>query len=146
MIRFAIIDPTAQLMRVREFESFEDAVRGAGLEYGAIDFGQITRRLTIVVGEFGLFEPMDTQRYFVINKRLFAGPAVLYAADDEGNTINISEVPTLKFYAAGSAVEAAMKRGEIIRPEMAVNGEVIWQWPGERPSPETITDRLRKAI
>src|SRR6516165_4859804 len=50
-----------------------------------------------VVYEYSLFIPPDKARYFSICNRLFAGGAVLYAADEAGETVDLLVPPSVMF-------------------------------------------------
>jgi hypothetical protein len=89
----------------------------------------------VITDEFALFIPKEEGKYFSIGTQLFQGGIILYAADEAGNTIDLEAKPPVNFYRDAEQVEHAIAKGEINRPFMAVNGEVIWQWPQPRIRP-----------
>lgn len=134
-MKYGIIDPEARTVHVVDCDHADDAYRIAGLDSGAVDHGTVTHGLAIVVSEYGLFEPPERQAYFSIDRQLYAGPAVLYAHDKAGHTVNYEFAGRWfgAWYADADAVEAAIAAGHIDRPQMAYGEHVVWQWPGPRP-------------
>lgn len=112
-----------------ECKDLDEALEKVDLAPGQVDFGNVTRHLNIVVYEFGLYSE-KVQHYFSIFKQLYVGNAVLFASDDVGNTVDITSDPPVMFYRDTLMVEEAIKRGAINRPQVSVNGNVIWQWRG----------------
>ena len=137
MIRFIIIDVRAKTETVMHLQTFEGALKEAGLTLGKIDHGTVKRGLAIAVDEFGLFVPPGEQRYFAIDGRLYAGNAVLYGYNNEGHTcsIDLNHCRQLlcKWYDFVEEIEAAIATGKVIRPQIGSSNEVLWQWPGPRP-------------
>jgi hypothetical protein len=133
MTRFVIVNPRDRTVKGVNCDSLIDAQVMAGL--GNVDHGQIARGLGYVVDEFGLFAPVSEQKYFGLFGHLIAGPAVFYLFDEMGETIDLrrSEFPDVRFYLGVNDVEAAIYRGEIERPFMAVNGVEYWRWPQQPP-------------
>lgn len=133
MIKYCIVDPALQRTHVAPFASIEDAQRAAGI-VGHVDFGTAARRRGIIVAEFGLFEPVEMQSYFSIGPNLYAGGAVIFAYDEAGETIDYTGPLPIVFYHSAAEVEVAIEAEQrVLRPTMAVNGEVLWQWPQPRP-------------
>jgi hypothetical protein len=145
MTRYAIIEPQARKIRTGLFNDYRDAVRDAGLNPSELDFGTCARwpdgrTLSIIVYEFGLMNG-DPSAYFGFNGSLYNGPAVLFMANSEGETIDISEAlvahfasescPHFLWFADLSEVEDAIRLRKIARPQSAVNGKVVWQWTGK---------------
>jgi hypothetical protein len=137
MIRYLIIDPTART--VRKFETKDttakDAMATAGLKPGAVDFGMVGPAVSIIVGETGLFSDPDKGGYFSLGLSLFHGPAVLFGVGDSGETISLAVAADhnvlsgIRFYDSLSQIEKAIQDGVVDRPQMSVNGEVVWRWP-----------------
>jgi hypothetical protein len=103
-----------------------------GLKRGEIDFGSINRKMGIVVYEYGLFTPPAQQDYFSINGHLYAGNAVLFANDEQGETITLDSLPLITWFKNADAVEKAIHCGNVQRPRIATNDKVLWLWPQPR--------------
>jgi hypothetical protein len=131
--QFIIVNPKARTISAARFPSLLDAQAMAGL--GNVDHGSLVRGLGYVVDEFGLFVPPMQQSYFGIGNHLIAGTAVFYGYDQAGETIDLrrSEFPDVRWYLGVNDVEASIERDEIVRPIIAVNGAVHWQWPQPPP-------------
>jgi hypothetical protein len=143
-MKFGIIDPRACTFTIGDFATIEDAERAAGLTPGAIDHGTVTRGLGIIVSEYGLFDPPDRQHYFSIDRRLYAGGAVLYRVDSRGITIDLEFGGRWfgSWYADAGEVEQAIREGAIERPQQGFGELIVWRWPGPRPDGE----QMQKAI
>jgi hypothetical protein len=131
-MQFQIIDTENASVRSFVCEHLNDALTAAGLSPGQVDFGGVAEGLTVVVYEFGMFEPKEKCRYFSIGRQLFCGNAVLFGHDQRGETIDLPAAPPVIFYRDFLAVEQAIGWGQIDRPQMAVNGAVLWRWPEPR--------------
>ena len=141
MTIFAIVEPKLRRIRTGDFTDYKAAVESTGLSTGELDFGTIARwrdgrTLSIIVYEYGLLKP-DPKAFFSLNGQLFNGNAVLFMADEEGETISLNpsiakqlepDCALFKWYANPSEVEAAIVAGEIVRPQSAVNGKIFWEW------------------
>jgi hypothetical protein len=130
MTRYVIVDPRIRKVFAVDVETIQEAQRIA--EIGNVDHGQLAQGLGYCVYEYAMFEPSpDKQAYCGINGHLIPGPAVLYAFDEMGETIDLrlSEVPDVRWYLGINDVEAAIERREIVRPYVAVNDDVLWEWP-----------------
>lgn len=134
MPRFVAVNPRERTVKAIEAASVIDAQHEIGLS--GVDHGVAMPGLGYVVYQYGLFVPTHEQHYFGLGGRLFAGPTVFYAFDQKGATMNlrVSEFPEVRFYLGVNDVEAAIERDEIVRPIIAVNGVVRWEWP--QPAPE----------
>jgi hypothetical protein len=143
---FVTVNPFTRKVEAVNVDHLHDAQALVGL--GNVDHGILVRNynfaLGYVVDEFGLFKPVSEQKYFGLCGQLIAGPSVLYAFDDAGETVNLrrSEIPDVRFYLGVNDVEAAIDRGEIERPFMAVNGVELWHWP--QPAPKGMTRDVDK--
>lgn len=137
-MRFGIIDPRTKTAKVAEFASFDDALEAAGLKPGQIDFGALSRALSIVVYEYGLFEPMEQTDYFSIKRKLYAGNALIYATNEAGETISLppsKKFPVeVKFYDDGKAALQAIEMEEIDQPSISIGDTVEWVWPQPAPA------------
>ena len=119
----------------------EVAMRCINIKSGDVDFAVAAKAIDqkgnrhgigIVVGQFGLYEDPKYQHYFSIGYHLYAGNAVLYAFDAAGETIDMMVTPPVMFYRNADVVEDAIENGEIERPEVKVNNDVVWQWKGRK--------------
>ena len=134
--QYVIVDPKKRTVTSITCDSIFDAERAAGLNPGEVDHGSLSRRVGYVVYQFGAFVPPSEQSYCSIAGHLIAGPAVFYGCDEGGETVDLrkSELPDVRWYLEVNDVEAAIERDEIVRPIIAVNGIVLWEWP--QPAPE----------
>ena len=113
----------------------DEALKTAGLTPGKVDHGRVWLRpdmgVGIVVGETSLTDPVDTYKYFSLDGNLFAGPAVCYAYDSAGETIDmcLHDLPPITHYLNSRAVMKSIQRGEVIQPVLAVGEDVLWRWP-----------------
>jgi len=135
---FATVEPHLCQARIVGFKSLFAAERAIGLEPNKIDFAIVSRDrdrgIGIIVFEYGLFVPPHQQAYFAIEQRLYAGNALLYAFNQVGETIDFEPpLPFIDFFNGALDVEQAIHDGRIVRPQMLLNGKVIWSWPAERP-------------
>ena len=143
MTIFAIIEPRLRQIRTADFIDYKGAVIAAGLKLGELDFGTVAswpdgRTLSIIVYEYGLLkDKSDPKGYFGFDKRLFNGNAVLFEANEEGETIDLnpalarhfeSDCTHFSWYANTLEVERAIDSGQVARPQSAINGEVFWEW------------------
>lgn len=141
-MKFILINAERQSVELIEAENFEAAKNMAGLK--GLDFGGINPALHIAVYEYGLVEKPETQRFFAIRGQLFAGNAIVFRVDIEsdGETINVTDsdlhtiLSNVVFFDRVAEVLFAIKCGRVERPEMSVNGEVVWRWPDPHPYKE----------
>jgi hypothetical protein len=134
MMYFVIVDPKQRTVRTVVCGSLHEAQTLAGL--GNVDHGVMSRGVGYVVYEYGFFTPVAEQSYCSIAGRLIAGACVLYGFDELGETVDLmaSAVPDVRWYLGANDVEAAIERGEVQRPIIALNGKEEWHWP--QPAPE----------
>ena len=134
MTRFITINPRKRKVEAVSFDNIVQAIASVGL--ANVDHGVLARGLGYCIYEFSLFVPPSEQHYCGLAGHLIAGPAVLYGFDQAGETVDLrlSEIPDVTFYLGVNDVEAAIDRGEVNRPFMAVNGVELWHWP--QPAPE----------
>ena len=134
-MKFVVIDPQLCKVAVEEANQLSDLYHSVGLPADQVEFSCVHSNeksgetISIVVYEFGLFKPKEMGKYFSLGGQLLEGGAILFAADYKGETISFVYKPPVVFYRSYVEVEQAIERGEVVRPEMAVNGEVIWKWP-----------------
>lgn len=137
-MRYVIVKAQEYSVHLHELETFQEAVTAAGLNNGETDHGIVWRDpegrgIAIVVHEFSLYVPPEEAHYFSMAGHLYSGNAVVYAFDQAGDTVDMPEQPPpVTFYKSHKEVEAAIQRGSLTRPYMAVNDEVLWEWPQPR--------------
>jgi hypothetical protein len=132
VMQFQIIDSDKASVRSFKCATLNEAMIAAGLEPGHVDFGSVGENISIVVFEFGLFLPREKARFFSIQRALFVGNAVLFGHDQRGETVDLPSPPPVMFYRDHLAVEQAINWNQIDRPQIAVNGTVLWRWPEAR--------------
>lgn len=133
-MRYLIVDPNTKSVRSCEAEHIHDAEQQAGLDVNHVDHGTVVRYrdggIGIVVYEFGLLEPPEQQKFFSLAGQLFAGPAVLYAFDETGETCPMPKLPNPPlWFDTVEDIELAIAANVVKRPATSVNGAVLWQWP-----------------
>jgi len=135
-MQIVIVNPFVQQVRVGDF-TVEKAMAEAGLVN--VDHGVVAPitpdhpvGLAIIVYEFGLFAPPESQSYFVIAGHLYAGNAVIYGFNKQGDTVDIPGMPRVVFMPSARAVERNIELGLVQRPYIAANGVVTWRWPEKR--------------
>lgn len=135
-MRFILIKPVDTKVDIIEAANFDEAKARAGLD--GVDFGTLGRDLSICIHEAGLLQELG-QGYFSVGRRLYAGEAVIFAFDDQGDTVDIEpndvfEIQNnIRFYANAEEAEQAIGKGRIDRPQNAVNGKVLWRWNIDGP-------------
>ena len=134
MTRFVVINPRKRTVEAVTFDDVVQAMATVGL--ASVDHGVLGRGLGYCIYEHSLFVPPSEQHYCGLGGHLIAGPAVLYGFDHEGETVDLllSQIPDVTFYLGVNDVEAAIYRGEIERPFIAVNGVRHWEWPQPAPN------------
>jgi hypothetical protein len=137
MTSFFTVNPDTTSVDRIERPDLVDVYDLIGLRRHAVDHGTLAREednstLAIVVGEYGLFKPKDQIKYFSIHGQLFAGPAVLYAADSEGETIDLDVPPAVLFFRDADEVEKSIASGVVVRPIQVLGDKVFWKWPEHR--------------
>jgi hypothetical protein len=142
-MKFGIIDPQTTRVEFVDAADLNKAKIAAGLDPDRVDHGIVWRDFqiggtSIVVYEFGLYLPRDRARYFAIGRSLFAGPAVLYGFDAAGETVDLRELPAVFFFRDADEVERAIGTGQIGRPVMSMNDQILWRWPEPASDPEIV--------
>jgi hypothetical protein len=147
-MKFGIIDPRACTFTVRDFADVDAAELAAGLTPGAVDHGTVARRVGIIVSEYGLYEHPAAQHYFSIDRRLYAGPAVLYQTDSRGVTIDLEFGGRWfgTWYANADAIEEAIAAGKIDRPQVGIGDAVVWRWPAPKPDLSRMTTIMAERL
>ena len=132
-MKFVIIKAKEKEVCVVDCKTLHDAETLAGLNRNEVDHGTVKRGVGYVVYEFGHFMPVSEQHYFAMAGRLIAGNAVLYGYDELGKTIDLDQAPIVFFFEDLGEIERAFGGGICQRPQLTVNGEVLWQWPDPPP-------------
>jgi hypothetical protein len=140
-MKFVVIDPTACTVEFKDAREPAELYAAAGLSPHEVDHGCVFRHedgwsINVICYEHGMFVPVEQGRYFSIGGQLFQGGVILYAADERGETIDLHAKPPVVFYRGRDQIELAIETGQVVRPMLAVNGEVIWQWPEPRVGSE----------
>lgn len=134
MPNFVVVNPRKRTVERLTLDTVMEAQHAIGL--GNVDHGVVAPGLGYCVYEYGLFIPVAEQHYCGIGGHLIAGPAIFYAFDEAGETVNLrlSEFPHVRWYLGVNDVEHSISIGEVERPFIAVNGVTMWEWP--QPAPE----------
>ena len=152
-MKFGIIDPQAKTFDVIDAANIMEAYARVRLDPMKTDHGTVflmnnDHRACCIVYEFGFFIPAREQHYFAIGQRLIAGRALIYEADRHGYTVGLSDEAValiregLVWFTSADEVELAIAAGAVPRPELAVNGEVLWAWPD--PAPPEFAERMER--
>ena len=131
--------------------SFAKEFIGGSLDHGTVAIYPSGHRLCIWVYEYGLVGgPNTAKEYFVLNGQLYNGKAILYTADEHGETISTSKAlaehlnrgncPHLQWCSTANAAEKLILEKKCVRPESSFNGEVMWRW-----SPSVNYEEWRKS-
>ena len=121
----------------QECEDLRSAMIVMGLK--DVDHGIVEKGIAIVVYEHGLFESENCS-WFSLNGRLYAGNAVFYGFDEMGETVELETsqrvriASNIRFLFHFTDVERAIEAGYVKRPEIKINGAVIWRWPDKAPA------------
>jgi len=134
-MRYGVIDATARTAKIGGYKDIWEAGKTVGIKMGEVDFGAVSHSTSVVVYEYGLFVDPAEQKYFSINGQLFAGNAVVFDTNDQGEDIDMIRLPDITWYQNADAVEKAIQRGYIKRPEMRVNDKLLWSWPQKHEIP-----------
>ena len=146
-MKYVIVDPRHRSASIVDASDGTIAMRRAGLSPTEVDHGTVVEAagrqpgVGIIVAKLGMFVPPEAQSYFAINRRLYAGAAVLYGFDTEGQTMDLNYFPAPTWLHNQTQVEMAIAIGTVERPEMAFKGNVYWRWPQPRP-----TEAERQAV
>jgi hypothetical protein len=132
MAIFVVIDAKRKVVHKVNCENLATAQRIADVPWRETDHGVVRPGIGITVYEFGMYVSPSEQHYFGLEGKLYAGNAVLYGFDPGGYERDMVDVPVVMFFDNAEHVEKAIKDKVIERPQMSVNGEVLWQWPNPR--------------
>jgi hypothetical protein len=136
-MKYATIEPAEMRVTKVEAENSHELYERLGLgdntDFGVVMSPHLTGiGIGIIVDGFSLFKPPDQQRYFIINRALYGGNAILYGFEENGESVDLAMVPEV-FFLSLAGVEEAIASGRIQRPFMAINDERFWEWPGPAP-------------
>ncbi len=148
-MKFAIIDPAARTVTRVDAKDVTEVYAMVGLNAREVDHGVLTKTANggavgYVVYEFGFFLPAAEQHFYHLAGRLIAGASVLYAFDETGVTVDLADDVPIDpvWFESPAEVEVAIREGAIVRPQIALNGVVIWSWPS--PAPPEMAARVAK--
>jgi hypothetical protein len=138
-MRYALIDPERRKFAVVDCPTIEDAYARVGLKPGEVDHGTVYRTndggsIGIIVFQYSFYVEAAKQHYFALGSKLYAGAAVLYQADRYGQTVGyvIANPLTPRWFRNAAEIEESIRVGLINRPQVILNGNLIWQWPERR--------------
>jgi len=150
---YALIEPESRIVMFGKFPDYKAALAAVGLgDPLGVDFGTIGRfrdgsTLSIIVYEYGLLDggKQFPDQYWALGRKLFSGPGVIFAADEEGETTDIpaflqaehegkSHLEShITWIGSAATAEALIQAGEIDRPRTTINGETTWEWKAGTP-------------
>ena len=129
-MEYGVINAELQTAFLFNTEEINEAKKQAGLDPLGVDHGTVEPGLGIVLYEFGLLEPQE--HYLIINRTLYAGNAVLYAYDENGETVDLTLARlaslNIEYLHGVEAVEKALRHGHAVRPYTAINDQQIAIW------------------
>jgi hypothetical protein len=109
-----------QTAKIEDHNALLDAVMASGLDPASVDHGSLTREMAIVVGEFSLMHGGENPKFWSIGRQLSQGPGVIYQVDENGETIDLVQLPPILFYRDAEQVNKALEHNHIDRPFRAV--------------------------
>lgn len=146
-MKFAIVRPGEQRVQAVSAGDINIAVQLAGLSMGELDFGIVSpvskKRpgLAVTVYEFGLCK-MNKRTgknqkplpMFGLGQQLYAGNAVLYSFDEEGETVDLAVgirdiARDIIWLPDQKEAEKAIMSNLVLRPVQAINGVIMAAWP-----------------
>lgn len=136
MTLFVTVNAIARTVQLQAYNDLLTAQAAMGLT--GVDHGSFGSGFGYVVDEFGLYVPRDAQRYLAAGRTLIAGSMVVYAYDLMGKTRDMTEsecqilASAVLFFETYEDVEIAIAVGVVNRPQIAVDGLVVWRWPEAR--------------
>jgi hypothetical protein len=132
-MRMILIEPGERRYSYIQAPEVQEAKLMAGLK--GVDFGTLTRDLSIVVDEFGLYRDPANGAYFALNGHLYSGNAIIFGVGLAGETVPCRDLPWEPlFFGSETQIEAAIATGLVQRPIAAVNGVTVWSWPSRDKS------------
>jgi hypothetical protein len=132
-MHYGLINAAERTAVLHDADRIQDCYSLIGLDALQLDHGVVVRRpdssgIGIFVYEYGLMQDPAQTNYFSIGRGLYAGNAVIYAFDANGESVELKIMPPIMFYRSFKEVEQAIQRGEINRPFTAVNEAITWAW------------------
>jgi hypothetical protein len=133
---FVIVDPATASARREEHPSLRAALGSVGLSVEGSDAGLLRPGLGYAIGSWALVG--DPRTYYAIEGKLLNGPVVLFGRTADGRTDGAPKPTRLKvtWFAGVADVEAAIAKGDVVRPVRTFDGEVTWAWDGRTMDPE----------
>jgi hypothetical protein len=136
-MKFAVIDPHRQTLERRTCHSYsairQEIFGSQDTDHGIVGNSDRNGGTGIVVEEFSLFR--QDQAYFAIAQRLYAGIALVYGFNASGHTVSCEGPLEILWLPDKDAAEAAIAAGTVQRPQIVINGEVVWSWPDPHAIP-----------
>lgn len=140
MMRAILIDPHSETVSEVEIHNAELDTLQEAIGADSIDFSSLGSGVKAVVDDLGLYRP--GQRYWFFNLPgglvMMAGKALLVSMAPDGELDGLTHKATLDYTRSIVAwlgdrhgAEQAILSGRVKRPEIAVNGNVVWQWTPE---------------
>jgi hypothetical protein len=137
-VNYILINPDQKQCHLAACSSIEEAYSMVelktdtefGVDHAVVWRSPGLRSLSIAVEGCSLLDGAD-RGLFSLAGRLLAGPAVLYACDEAGETVSavMGDLPPLTWYQNARAAELAICHGEIERPRIRIGDQVLWEWP-----------------
>jgi hypothetical protein len=139
-LEYVLVRPKQRRIETVACANFQDAQRLAGLDPMQVDFGTISRDeygagVGIVVYELGLYEKPEKIGSFACGGQLYAGNAALFNYIAGGDSVSIrypDDSPPITYLDSMTKVEQIIAKQLVVRPHMAVNGEMLWRWPDKK--------------
>lgn len=140
-MRAILINPFDQTIEDIDIPNVEIETIYEQIGHEGFDISRLGSNVVAFVDEMGLYR--KDQRYWLFDKPggrvLMAGKALILSMGFDGETLELDPRATLaltrqyvRWLGNAETAEAAIVAGAVGRPEIAVNGHVIWQWsPGE---------------
>lgn len=140
-MKFIAIKPDIRTLQYLEGDDPFKAIERLGIDPMRTNHASLGKDVSIILDEIGLLRE-EQQEFFTLGNRLFAGPAIVYQIDDEGETIDTQPwvleqiARACTFYNSRESVEAAIQRKNIERPQNGIttwkggqpHTEIFWEW------------------
>lgn len=144
--KYITIDVTEKSVKLGEFKTLQMALESVGLTTGEVDWSGMghtadKRHITLMAYEFGLRPDWNGGRQFKycrIGRQMYAGNLVIFAADEMGENADMREGERvllekhIEWLDDEDDCEVAIAEDRMDRPQMSVNGEIMWEWNKER--------------
>ena len=136
-MRATLINPFDQTVEDIDIPNAEIETIYEQVGHEGFDISRLGSNVVAFVDEMGLYR--KDQRYWHFDmpggRVLMAGKALLLSMNPAGETIELDPRATVEltrhyvqFIGDKNHAEVFIKEGIVGRPEITVNGEVVWQW------------------